>query len=46
MLGLTIAELVMDRVILAFGAWIGLGLALALTVVAFAAPTSLDEGRA
>ena len=46
MLGLTIAELVMDRVILAFGAWIGLGLALVLTVVAFAAPTSLDEGRA
>jgi hypothetical protein len=38
-LGLTIGELVMDRVILAFGGWIGLALGVALLVLAIVAPT-------
>ena len=33
-LGLTIAEMVMDRSVLAFGAWIGLGLAVLLSALA------------
>jgi hypothetical protein len=42
-LGSTIVELMLDRHVLAFGAWIGLALAVTLVILAFGASTQAQE---